>query len=152
VLRHHYACAKWHSSGSVIEDFLPLVTQVPFYFQKRSELRRYKVAFIAGAVTATCAAVYTGVGRSLNGAEYVAVAIGSLLLYLLAFSLIMIPANKILIRILGSKQLREEQRNIARVIINDFFDGKSEIVLPNVDDNLVKAEAVVTFEEYFEEQ
>jgi hypothetical protein len=124
---------------------------VPIYFQKRSELRRYKVAFIGVAVTGTCAAVYAGVGSSLNGAEYLAVAIGSFLLYLLIFSLIMIPANRILIRILGRKHLGEEKRIIARMIISDFFDGK-EIVLPPADDNLVKAEAVLTFKEYFEEQ
>jgi hypothetical protein len=135
----------------LVEDFLPSLTQVPIYFQKRSELRRYKVAIIAVAVMGTCAAVFAGVGSSLNGAEYLAVAIGSFLLYLLIFGLIMIPANRILIQILGRKQLREEKRNIARDIINDFFDGK-EIVLPNADDNLVKAEAVVMFREYFQEQ
>lgn|GEM_PF-4862947 len=125
---------------------------MPLYFQKRTELRRYNVAFIAVATTATCAAVYAGVGTSLNGAEYLGVAVGIWLLYLLIFSLITKPINSILIRRFGRKQLLAEQQNIARVIIQESFDRKSEIVLPNVDDDLVKAEAVATFKEYFEEQ
>lgn len=133
-------------------SFPPFVTQVPIYFQKRTELRRYKVAFIAVATTATCGAVYASVGTSLNGAEYVGVAIGFWLLYLLIFSLIIDPINRILIRRFGRKQLLAEQQNIAHAIIKESFDRKSEIILPNIDDDLVKAEAVATFKEYFEEQ
>lgn len=123
-----------------------------FYFKKRTELRRVKFAFLTIPVGATATALYASIGMSLNGALYVAAAVGSWLLYLLVFSLILYPANSILIRTVGRKQLLAEQRNIARVIINDFFDGKSEIALPEADDNLVMAEAIGTFDEYFEEQ
>lgn len=122
------------------------------YFKKKTELRRVKFAFLTIPVGATGTAIYASIGMSLNGALYVAVAVGSWLLYLLVISLILYPANSILIRTVGRKHLLEEKRNVARVIINDFFEGKSEIAPPEADDNLIMAEAVGMFEEYFEEQ